>query len=184
MVFRRNRPRRSDDPLAHVDPAAAPRRFAGAVADALAARRRFRELVDGLRPGPVRDRLADAGAQVDAGVQAVWDTVQRAGELERVLATLDPERVTDRYKQAKRSDVAPEVLAAHEARFASVQRLLNALDDTATQLDLLDVRLGGAVARAAEVALAAGAGADELDADLARLVDDLDALRAGLAEVG
>jgi len=170
--------------LAHVDPAAAPRRFAGAVADAVEARRRFRELVDGLRPGPVRDRLSGAGSQVDAGVLAVWDTVQRAGELERVLATLDPERVTDEYKQAKRTDAVPDVLAAHEARFASVQRLLNALDDTASQLELLDVRLGGAVARAAEVVLAAGAGADELDADLARLVDDLDALRAGLAEVG
>jgi len=183
-VFRRNRSRGSnDDPLAHVDPAAAPRRFAGAVADAVAARRRFRELVDGLRPGPVRDRLSGAGSQVDAGMQAVWDTVQRAAELERILATLDPDRVTDQYKQAKRSEVAPDVLAAHEARFASVQRLLNALDDTESQLALLDVRLGGAVARAAEVALAAGAGADELDADLARLVDDLGALRAGLDAV-
>lgn len=36
------------------------------------------------------------------------------------------------------------------------------------------------MARAAEVALAAGVGADELDADLARLVDDLGALRLGL----
>jgi hypothetical protein len=183
-VFRRNRSKAPGDPLAHVDPAAAPRRFAGAVADAVASRRRFRELVDGLRPGPVRDRLEAASAQVDAGVQAVWDTVQRAGELERILATLDPERVTDQYKRAKRSpDLAPDVLAAHEARFGSVQRLLNALDDTESQLALLDVRLGGAVARAAEVALAAGAGADELDADLAGLVDDLGALRAGLDAV-
>jgi hypothetical protein len=184
-VFRRNRSKGSGaDPLAHVDPAAAPRRFARPVADAVEARRRFRELVDGLRPGPVRDRLTAAGSQVDAGVLAVWDTVQRAGELERILATLDPGRVTDQYKRAKRSDAAPDVMAAHEARFSSVQRLLNTLDVTESQLSLLDVRLGAAVARAAEVALAAGAGADELDDDLARLVDDLGALRAGLDEVG
>jgi hypothetical protein len=182
-VFRRNRSRAESDPLAHVDPATAPRRFAGPVADALASRRRFHELVDGLRPGPVRDRLAGAATQVDAGVLAVWDTVQRAGEVERILAMLDPERVTDQYKQAKRSQADPDVLAAHEARFASVQRLLNALDDTDAQLALLDVRLGGAVAQAAEVALAAGAGADELDGELAGLVDDLAALRAGLDAV-
>jgi hypothetical protein len=182
-VFRRNRSRAESDPLDHVDPAAAPRRFAGPVADALASRRRFHELVDGLRPGPVRDRLGEAAGQVDAGVLAVWDTVQRAGELERILATLDPERVTDQYKQAKRSQAGPDVVAAHEARFASVQRLLNALDDTESQLALLDVRLGGAVAHAAEVALAAGAGADELDGELAGLVDDLAALRAGLDAV-
>jgi hypothetical protein len=182
-VFGRKRSREAQDPLADVDPGAAPRRFAGAVADAVEARRRFRELVDGLRPGPVRDRLTDAGTQVDAGVLALWDTVQRAGELERILATLDPERVTDEYKRAKRSGADPEALAAHEARFASVQRLLNALDDTESQLALLDVRLGGAVAQAAEVALAAGTGADELDGELTRLVDDLAALRAGLDAV-
>jgi hypothetical protein len=181
-MFRR---RRSEaDPLAHVDPVVAPRRFAASVADALAARRRYGELLDGLRPGPVRDRLAGLAPRLDAGVAAVWETVQRAGEMERILATLDPERVTEEFKQAKRSGAAPDVVAAHEVRFGSVQRLLNALDDTDDRLRLLDVRLGGAVARAAEVALASGAGADELDAELVAVVDDLGALRAGLDEVG
>jgi hypothetical protein len=182
-MFRRRRPAEAD-PLAEVDPANAPRRFARSVADALAARRRYRELVAGLRAGPVRDRLAALGGQLDAGVAAVWDTVQRASEMERVLATLDPDRVTAEFKQARRSGAPPEVVAAHEARFGSVQRLLNALDDTEQRLRLIDVRMGGAVARAAEVALASGAGADELDAELAAVVDDLGALRAGLDEVG
>jgi hypothetical protein len=179
-VFRRRRPSLPPDPLAAVDPAAAPRRFARPVEDAVEARRRFRELIEGLRPGPTQDRLAAAGLQFDAGVLAMWNAVQRAGELERILATLDPDRVTDEYKQARRSGAAPDVLAAHEARFGSVQRLLNALDDTDERLALLDVRLGALVARAAEVALAAGAGADELDGELATLVDELGALRAGL----
>jgi hypothetical protein len=170
--------------LAAVDPARAPRRFAAAVSDTLAARQRYRELVDGLRPGPVRDRLTALGAQLDAGVLTVWDTVQRADEVERILATLDPERVTEEYKRAKRSGADPELLAATEARFGSVQRLLNVLDDTDEKLRLLDARLGGVVARAAEVALAAGAGADELDAELGAVVSDLGALRAGLDTVG
>jgi hypothetical protein len=153
------------------------------VADALAARRRYRELVSGLRPGPVRDRLEALGTRVDAGVTAIWETVHRAGELERVLATLDPDRVTAEFKQARRSGASPEILEAHEARFRSVQRLLNSLDEVAERLRLIDVRLGGAVARAAEVALASGAGAEQLDADLAAVVDDLGALRAGLDAV-
>ena len=182
-MFRR-RPRTEPDPLAHIDPAAAPRRFAGAVSEALAARRRFVELLDGLRPGPVRDRLAALAPRIDAGVTAVWDAAQRAGEMERVLATLDPERVTDEYKQARRSGADPTVVAAHEARFSSVQRLLNTIDDIDDRVRLLDVRLDGAVARAAEVALASGAGADELDAELADVVDELGALRSALDEVG
>jgi hypothetical protein len=181
-MFRRRRS--SDaDPLAHVDPSAAPRRFAGSVADAVSARRRFRDLVAGLQPGPVRDRLEVMAAQVDVGVAAVWDTAQRAGEMERILAALDPERVTADYKQARRSGASPDVVAANEARFTSVQRLLNALDDTDERLRLIDVRLAAAVARAAEVALAAGSGADELDAELTAVIDELGALRAGLHEL-
>jgi hypothetical protein len=97
------------------------------------------------------------------------------------LADVDPGAAPRRFAGAVADAV--EALAAHEARFASVQRLLNALDDTESQLALLDVRLGGAIAQAAEVALAAGAGADELDGELSLLVDDLAALRAGLDAV-
>jgi len=181
-VFRRRRT--PDDPIAReVDPARAPRRLAGLVADSLDARARYQSLVDGLREGAVRDRLEATGAQLDAGVLALWQTVLRVGELERILATLGPERVTDEYKRAKRSDVDPDVLAAHEARFGSVQRLLNAVDDAEERLRLLDVRLDGIVARGAEVALGSGTGLDELDAELALVVSDLGALRAGLDEL-
>lgn len=183
QVFRRRRSS-PPDPLAHIDLAAAPRRFHSHVVDTLEARRRYQELLDGLRPGPVRDRLSELMPQLDTGVSAVWDTVQRAGELDRILATLDPDRVTDEYKQAKRSGVDDAVLAARQERFASVQRLLNALDDVDERLRLLDARLGGLVARAAEVALASGRGQDELDTELANVVSDLGALRDGLREVG
>jgi len=182
MVFRR-RSREEPDPLAHIDPAAAPPRFARTVDEALAARRRFRELVEGLRPGPVRDRLVAMGPRIDAGVQAVWDAAHRAGEMEHVLATLDPDRVTDEYKQARRSGAEATVLAAHEARFQSVQRMLNTIEDIDERLRVLDVRLDAAVARAAEVALGTGAGADELDAELTDVVDELGALRSALDEV-
>ena len=183
MVFGRRRASRRD-PLADVDPAAAPPRFAAGVANVVSTRRQYASLVAGLAPGPVRDRLANLSDQVDAGVAAVWATVQRAGEIERIVATLDPDAVTAAYKQAKRSGGDPDVVAAHEARFASVQRLLNSLDDTDERLNLLEARLGGIVARAAEVALAAGSGVNDLDAELSGVVHELGALRTALDELG
>jgi hypothetical protein len=156
------------------------------VAEALEARRRYRELLDGLRPGPVRDRLEQTRERLDAGVLAVWDTAVRATDIERTLATLDPERVTAQYKRAKRAGDEPDVEAALGQRFVSVQRLLNTLDDTDDRLRLLDARLGAAVAHAAEVALdvAGASAADALDAELAGVVDDLAALRSALDELG
>jgi len=114
----------------------------------------------------------------------VWATVMRAGDIEARLADLDPERVTDEYKHAKRSGAAPELVEVLSRRFTSVQRLLNTLDDTDERLRLLDARLGATVARAAEVALSASdAGVDEVGAELDGVVDDLTALRSALDEL-
>ena len=183
-VLRRRK--ESDDPLARVDPGATSPRFAAAVAEALDARRRYRELLDGLRTGPMRDRLVLTADGLDAGVLAVWGAASRATEIERTLAALDPDRVTAEYKRAKRAGDAPDVEAALAQRFASVQRLLNTLDDTDDRLRLLDARLGAAVAQAAEVALGISgpAAADALDTELAGVVDELAALRSALDEVG
>jgi hypothetical protein len=155
------------------------------VVDALDVRRRYAEVLAGVREGPARDALAAVGARLDAGVLAVWDTVRRATEIERTVATLDPARVADDYKQARRSGADPELEAALAQRFASVQRLLNTLDDTDERLRLLDARLGAAVAGAAEVALgAAGAGgAEALGAELDGVVVEIDTLRTALDEL-
>jgi hypothetical protein len=142
MLWRRKAP---DDPLGHVDPASTSSRFRPAVAEALEARRRYAELLAGLRTGPMRDRLAATGERLDAGVVAVWETARRATEIERTLTTLEPERVTADYKRAKRADADPELERVLGQRFAAVQRLLNTLDDTDGRLRLLD---GKATSRA------------------------------------
>lgn len=186
MLRRRRTPGTPDDPLAHVDPAAVSPRFAAAVADALAARRRFAEVLAGVREGPARDTLAALGARLDAGVLAVWDTVRRATEVEATVATLGPDRVADDYKRARRSGADPELEAVLAQRFASVQRLLNTLDDTDDRLRLLDARLGAAVAGAAEVALgvAGSGGAEGLGVELDGVVVELDTLRRALDDLG
>jgi hypothetical protein len=185
-MLRRRRSRRDPvDPLAHVDPGAVSPRFASAVADALDARRRFADVVGGVAAGPTRERLGHAGARLDAGVAAVWDIARRGTDVERTVAALDPSRVTDEYKAAKRSAADPAVEEALAQRFASVQRLLNALDDTDERLRLLDARLGATVATAAEVALgtAGQAGADRLGGELDGVVSELDVLRMALDEL-
>jgi hypothetical protein len=183
-MLRRRRP--PEDPLAHVDPGATSPRFARAVSDALDARRRFADVVAGVREGPARDRLMAAGEQLDAGVAAVWEVAQRATSIERTLAALDPQRVTDDYKRARRSGTSSELEEALAQRFASVQRLLNTLDDTDERLRLLDARMGAAVASAAEVALGAAGSSDttRLDQELEGVTQELDALRTALAELG
>lgn len=182
MVFRK-KPDPPADPVAHVDPGVVPRRFAEAVAEAVGARLRFRHVLDGLRPGPLRDRLGELSPKVDAGVLAVWETVQRAAEVERIAAGLDADGVLADYKRARRDpSTPPELMAALEERFESVQRLLNVVDDVDQKLRLLDARLGAAVARAAELAVVAtddpsGALGAELDA----VVSELGHLRDSMA---
>ena len=187
MVFRR-RSTSPPDPLAGVDPATVPAAYRAPVADALRARTQFGELVAGLRDGPLQERLRELGGRVDAGVLAVWRTATQAAEIDRVTATLDPERVTAELKQARRSGAADDVIGALQDRFASTQRLLNRRDELRDRLPVLEARLGTAVARAAELALTSPASASAeiagLERDLDGLVVELDALGAATTELG
>jgi hypothetical protein len=99
------------------------------VDEALESRRRYGELLDGLRPGPVRDRLERTRERLDAGVLAVWDTAVRATEIERTLATLDPERVAAEYKRAKRAGDEPDVEAELTGVVDDLAALRSALDE-------------------------------------------------------
>jgi len=173
--------------VAALDVAAVPPRFRRLVDDAIAAQSRWRSLVSGLRPGPIRDRLELLGEQVGVGVLQIHATAVRVGEMERTVAALDPDDAADAYKRAKRAAADgqdPPELPALEARFTSVQRILNKLDDTEQRLTVLDARLDAAIARGAEVALTASeADAVDLGEDLEAVVDELSALRAGLDAV-
>lgn len=172
-------------PTVTVDPTAVGPRWAAHVHEALAARARWQDVLQGVRPGPVRDRLAELAGRVDDGVTAVWETAQRADAAERIAATLDIERITAEHKRALRDPAAdPAMVAALAARFSSAQRVLNAVDDADDRLRLLDARLGAAVARAAEVALTAGEGGASLQGELDEVIGELGALRDSLASLG
>lgn len=192
-MFRR-RPKPAPEPAApRIDPLAVPARYRPAVDDAVRAGAQFRSLLTATAPGPMQDRLHELGAKVDTGVQAVVQAVQQAVRLEEVCATLDPERVTDDLKRAKRAEEAGQgdaaTVEALTARFVSTQRLLNSLDELRQRIPVLEARLGTAVARAAELTLTSAAsptaaGLDDLGGELDQLVLELGALQAGAAAVG
>lgn len=192
MVFRRRGSKQPPDPLAEIDPARVPPAYRPAVDDAIRARTQFTALVGSMGTGPLRQRLDTLQHGIDAGAIAVWRAVQQAVRLETVVATLDPQRVTDDLKQAKRAHQSGQGDAATvevlSARFASTQRLLNALDELRDRIPLLEARLGTAVARAAELTLASSAasmaGLDALQGELDDLVIELEALQAAVDEVG
>jgi len=178
-MFRRKRKPEQGSPTTELAPL--PPRWAPAVAEAVEVRRRWHDVVAGLREGPVRDRLIELGDKIDAGVLAVHATASRAADAERIAAALDADKVTEDYKRAKRDpSVDPALLDALTARFTSVQRVLNALDDVEQRLRLLDARMGAAVARGAEVALTAGAGSEEIGQELDAVVAELGALQSSL----
>lgn len=190
-LFRRSRPDPdldgapdvSADPLTAVDRAAVPVRLVAVVDQAMACARRYRSLVEVRPDGPLRDRIAEIGGRVDAGVLAVYETALRARRLDDVALTLDPSAVTAAYKDARRRDASPELVESHRVRFESVQRILNARDEIDGRLELLEARLEATVARVAELALEPAADLDAVEADLAEVTGELTALRAGLDEL-
>lgn len=176
-----------------VDPLAVPEVHRPAVEDSLRARAQFHSLLATTVPGPMQDRLHELAPKIDAGVLAVWEAVQQAMRLEQVLVTLDPDRVTDDLKRAKRAEQAGQAdggtVEALSARFASTQRLLNSHDELRQRIPVLEARLGTAVARAAELTLTSATAPatgdlDQLGGELDQLVLELEALQAGAASVG
>ena len=160
--------------------------------DALAARQRYGELVAGVPDGPLRDRLTTMSQRVDAGVLAVWKTIEHAQRIDALTTSLDPERATAELKQARRDVDAghgdPAALATLTERFASTQRLLTAREELDRRIPLLEARLATAVARAGELTLtssasAAGAGLDNLGGEMDALVLELQALQGGVDEL-
>jgi hypothetical protein len=144
--------------------------------------------VAGLAPGPLAERLTELGARVDAAVDDVRATATRVGEIERAVEALDPEGAQAAYKAAKRAAAdgnPPPEMDALEARFASVQRIMNAAADAEDRLQVLDARLLAVLAQATEVALVADPlRLDAVDSDLAGVTGELGALRGALSSMG
>lgn len=175
------------DPVAALDRAAVPHRLLPLVDEAVASYRRWGDVTARVAAGPLADRLGMLGDQVRDGVLELHAATVRVGEAEHVLAALDPDGATAAFKAAKRRSAEgddPPELEALEARFASVQRMLNLVADADEQLRVLDARLLASVARGAELALLSDAqGLTAVGDDLDDVLVELGALRSALLDL-
>jgi hypothetical protein len=161
------------------------------VHEARQAQRRFGQAVSRAEPGPLRDRLSEIGARIDAGVRECWRVAQRGQAMEEGLKTLDIEatkrELIDVERDLRGSDDTRLAQARDSlrAQLHSAQRMIDAVQDARTQLRLLDARLDEAVTRAIELSLRTAADADVtgLGSDVESLVQDMEALRAALEDV-
>ncbi|MGH2686713.1 MAG: hypothetical protein ACRDJP_14710 [Actinomycetota bacterium] len=176
-MFRRRR-RESQPSADPVDLTQLRPRWRATVDEAVAARSRFRSLVESARAGPMAERLTVLAASIDEGVLATYRTARRAQAAEDALIEMNPEAVNDALKAARRREADAEIdllMAQH----ASVNRLLNSVDDAEEQLRMLDLRLDAAVARAAELVLRpsdTAAAEREIDG----MVSELESLRQAM----
>lgn len=156
------------------------------------AERRFDDAVRATRRGPLRDRMAELGSRVAAGVDECG-RIARAGQAlssarsridpGRVRAELDRARATAAAEPASGSSLAGTIEAL-EAQLQSAERLEDVIVDTRDRLRLLDARLDEAVTRAIELSVRAHEpqGLQALSHDIDDVVGAMEALRQALAE--
>jgi hypothetical protein len=185
---------RRPKPFKAIDPKTLSQPWGRYVHEALSARRRFDDVVRSATPGPIRDRLAEIGARIDAAVLECWRVARHGNALNKGLKSLNLREVQWRLDQARNppagvsdsGDSRGRTVEALEAQLASGQRLEKVAQDAQARLEVLDARMDEAVARAVELSLSAGDASElsGLGADVDQLVDDMEALRQGLEEVG
>jgi hypothetical protein len=162
------------------------------VRDALQAEARFRQVVDKVRPGPLRERLDGIGARIHAGVEECWRVARQADAVQRATGAVDvgaKQRDLSRLErelEAGGSESTARVADSLRAQLDTAARMEVAVLDARDRLRVIDARLGEAVARASELSLRAPVDAElgMLGHDVDDLVGELEALRAGLEELG
>jgi hypothetical protein len=163
------------------------------VRDALAAAGRFERAVRSTPPGPLRDRLAEVGTRIAAGVRECWGIAQRGDQLAAAVRELGTDGIRRELAaaeaEARRHPERPDLQAAARSlreQLASAERLATVARDTADRLRRLNAQLDEAVARAVELSLNVGdlSGLEPLGTSVDSVVGELEALRQALDEAG
>jgi type II secretory pathway component HofQ len=159
------------------------------VGEALDAQQRFTRAVAATGAGPIRERLALIGERIDDGVRECWRIANRGQELETALRELvAPAELAQRIAALRAgppSATAQDLVASLEGQAESHRRIAGTATDARNRLELLEVRLDEAVARAVELSLQTGDARDlgGLHDDVQEVVGEMEALRRGLEEM-
>jgi hypothetical protein len=152
------------------------------VQDAQAADTQFRDAVGRARSGPLRDRLADIGQRVTAGVVECWKVGQAGHALSRARSRIDLVGLQRELAGLPAND--PTALSV-QARIDAASRMDATIVETRDHLRLLNARLDEAVTRAIELSVSTATG-DEFSSvgdDLTSITNEVEALRQGLEAV-
>ncbi len=162
----------------------------GYVRDALQAQTRYGRAVSSADSGPLRERLAEIGARIDAGVFECYRVAQRGAALSDAIYNLDVETARQELAAAKAAPGEPDdtrrrTVEALQAQVDSGERVIRVEQDAKSRLALLNARLDEAVARAVELSLRGDDVAQiaGLGTDVDQLVGEMESLRVALDEV-
>jgi hypothetical protein len=159
----------------------------GLVQEILDASRRFDRALQGVRPGPLRERLGELGDRLTTGVDEAWRIASAGDQLAAGRRQIDTARVHAELNQARsmpHTDRSEQTIAAIEAQLASAARLDATINDTYDRLRLLDARIDETVTRTVELSVtqtdadSLGGLGDEVES----IVDDMEALRQAVEE--
>lgn len=148
------------------------------VSQALRLQRGYAELVEATAEGPLRDRMADIGRQVNQAVGECFTIAQHGDGLDGTLRTLDAPGL--RTRLARTDDAM--VRSSLSTQLASADRLREIRDNADRRLTVLTTRMGELLSQGAEVRVG-GDVADELGSGVDDVVIQLQALREAVADV-
>lgn len=141
--------------------------------------RRFTEACSSLPDGPLRQRLEQLGTQVDDTGAQMWEMAQAGHRLSRARRDLGPRG------PGPAADPGGDHRDAELVHLDATGRLDTSIDALERQLGALEVQLGAVVARAIEITATAGtATGSGTERDLTALMDEMEALRLALDELG
>jgi len=154
--------------------------------DALAAKSQFAGAVKSTPAGPLRDRLAEIGKDIDANVDECWRAGRAGQQLSVARSRLDPVGAAAELAGLGPLDSAPPgVRATAEAlqsQLATAQRMDGTINATRDQLRLLNARLDDAVTRSIELSVSSApvGQIDQVGQDVAGITQEMEALRQAL----
>jgi hypothetical protein len=156
------------------------------VQGAQSAKLRFDRTVDGTRPGPLRDRLAELSSRLGEGIEESWRIACRGNDIDGALSQLDTRQAEVELDQLKAqaanqggSADLESTIESLEAQISSANRMKKVSASTRDRLRLLDARFDELVARAVEVSVGSGDSLG-LGNDVDDLVTELESLRLAI----
>lgn len=161
------------------------------VRDAQQADQNFERALHGTPKGPLLDRLGEIRRHIDEGVVEVWEIAKAGNAVGIGRSQLNRPAVDAELAETRRMRAAhdsPSLVATEEAllvQLATADRMDATLRESESRLRLLNARLDEAVTRAIELSVsqADSTAAGALRADVAGIVDEMEALRQAMVEV-